>query len=154
MNVRRILVPTDLSIASSFALDEALRVASAFGARVTLMHVRELTLLSMDDETSSCDAEGQRAEELAREAFASEATRARASGVTVDRRWVVGVSAVCIADEAERGHHDLVVMGCHGRQGFSRLVLGSVTEAVVRLASCPVWAVPARLLDTRLLAAK
>ena len=37
---------------------------------------------------------------------------------------------------------DLVVMGTHGRSGFERLVLGSVTEKVLRKAPCPVMAVP------------
>ena len=42
---------------------------------------------------------------------------------------------------------DLLVIGTHGRSGFERLVLGSVTEKVLRKASCPVLTVPKRLPD-------
>jgi nucleotide-binding universal stress UspA family protein len=42
---------------------------------------------------------------------------------------------------------DLIVMGTHGRSGFERLVLGSVTEKVLRKASCPVLTVPPRVAD-------
>ena len=37
---------------------------------------------------------------------------------------------------------DLLIMGTHGRGGFERLLLGSVTEKVLRLVSCPVLTVP------------
>lgn len=40
-----------------------------------------------------------------------------------------------IIGEADRWHADLIVIGTHGRSGFSRLMLGSVAEGVVRLAS-------------------
>ena len=43
-----------------------------------------------------------------------------------------------IVDAAKRLEADLIVMGTHGRGGFSRLVLGSVAEYVVRHAACPV----------------
>ncbi|TDA43593.1 universal stress protein, partial [Burkholderia pyrrocinia] len=38
---------------------------------------------------------------------------------------------------------DLIVMGTHGRRGFSRLVLGSVAERLLRRAACPVLMIPA-----------
>jgi nucleotide-binding universal stress UspA family protein len=42
---------------------------------------------------------------------------------------------------AKSGNIDLIVMGTHGRTGLARVVLGSVTEAVVRAAPCPVLTV-------------
>jgi nucleotide-binding universal stress UspA family protein len=47
-----------------------------------------------------------------------------------------------ILSEAVARKADLIVMGTHGRSGFERLVLGSITEKVVRKASCPVMVVP------------
>jgi len=47
-----------------------------------------------------------------------------------------------IADQAVSDSADLIVMGTHGRSGFERLLIGSVTEKVLRLAPCPVLAVP------------
>ena len=43
-----------------------------------------------------------------------------------------------IVAEAERWQADLIVIGTHGRTGFSRLLLGSVAEGVVRTAAIPV----------------
>ena len=51
---------------------------------------------------------------------------------------VVGSAAGAIVDFAEAGHHDLVVVGSHGRRGVRRFLLGSVAEAVVRAAPCSV----------------
>jgi len=48
-----------------------------------------------------------------------------------------------IIDQALSKKADLIVMGTHGRRGFKRLLLGSVTEAVLREAPCPVLTVPA-----------
>ena len=42
---------------------------------------------------------------------------------------------------------DLIVMGTHGRTGFDRLMLGSVTERILRKAPCPVLTVPRRAPD-------
>ncbi len=47
-----------------------------------------------------------------------------------------------IIDQAISKRADLIVMGTHGRRGFKRLLLGSVTEAVLREAPCPVLTVP------------
>ncbi len=47
-----------------------------------------------------------------------------------------------IIDQAVSTKADLIVMGTHGRRGFKRLLLGSVTEAILREAPCPVLTVP------------
>jgi len=48
--------------------------------------------------------------------------------------WV----ASAILDTAKRVNADLIAMGTHGRKGFTRLMLGSAAEYVVRHAECPV----------------
>src|ERR1044071_6790912 len=53
-----------------------------------------------------------------------------------------GDPQVTILDYAVSMEADLIVMGTHGRRGFKRLLLGSVTEAVLREAPCPVLTVP------------
>lgn len=50
--------------------------------------------------------------------------------------------ASVIYREAQRWQADLIVIGTHGRSGFSRLFLGSVAEGVVRMAMVPVLLVP------------
>jgi nucleotide-binding universal stress UspA family protein len=54
---------------------------------------------------------------------------------------VHGTPHTAILDYAEEHGVDLVVMGTHGRRGFDRFLLGSVTEKVVRTASVPVMTV-------------
>jgi nucleotide-binding universal stress UspA family protein len=49
---------------------------------------------------------------------------------------VQGPPASVITDTAEKGGHDLIVVGSHGHRGFRRLLLGSVAESAVRHASC------------------
>lgn len=49
---------------------------------------------------------------------------------------VQGPPASVITETAERGGHDLIVVGSHGHRGFRRLLLGSVAESAVRHASC------------------
>jgi nucleotide-binding universal stress UspA family protein len=53
-----------------------------------------------------------------------------------------GDPQVTIIDQAISTKADLIVMGTHGRRGFKRLFLGSVTEAILREAPCPVLTVP------------
>ena len=47
-----------------------------------------------------------------------------------------------IVDCAENERIDLIVMSSHGRSGLSRMLIGSVTDKVLRAASCPVLVVP------------
>jgi nucleotide-binding universal stress UspA family protein len=52
-----------------------------------------------------------------------------------------GVAADSILSFAQARKADVIVMGTHGRRGFDRLVLGSVTDRVMRTAPCPVLAI-------------
>ena len=65
-----------------------------------------------------------------------------AAGVSVETLVESGYPVQHILARAAALPADLVVMGTHGRGGFERLVLGSVTEKVLRKAPCPVMAVP------------
>jgi len=63
---------------------------------------------------------------------------ARKHDVDVRCRLIQGVAAEAIVRHAQESRTDLIVMGTHGRTGLRRLVLGSVTEGVVRRTSLPV----------------
>jgi universal stress protein A len=58
--------------------------------------------------------------------------------VPCEHRVLTGLAASEIVNFAKRDHADLIVMGTHGRKGLAHLVMGSVAEAVVRHAPCPV----------------
>jgi len=77
-----------------------------------------------------------------RSALEKLAAPARENGVPVSFGVYEGHVVGEILDRARDWPADLVVMGTHGRGGFERWVLGSVTEKVLRKASCPVLTVP------------
>jgi nucleotide-binding universal stress UspA family protein len=82
----------------------------------------------------------------ARESFAealrSFAEPARTSGIPISCELREGNAATEILEKAKAWSADLLVMGTHGLGGFARWVLGSVTEKVLRRATCPVLTVP------------
>jgi nucleotide-binding universal stress UspA family protein len=138
----RVLVPTDFSPPSDRALDYARLIAARTGASLHLLHVLEelVDTASFGSEVFVPDAPEVRAarvaqaqERLAHRIGTGDAERPRA---TTD--VVVGSGAKTIASYAADHGYDLIVMGTHGRTGFSHLVMGSVAEQVVRNAECPV----------------
>ena len=63
------------------------------------------------------------------------------TGKRLSRVWGEGTPAREIPRLAKRAHADLLVLGTHGRTGFSRLFMGSVASRVVASATCPVMTV-------------
>ena len=72
------------------------------------------------------------------ELVADAATRLRAAGFETTSAVVEGDPRGCILEMAGAWHADTIVVGSHGRRGFDRLLLGSVSEGVVRHAPCSV----------------
>ncbi len=140
--IRKILVPTDFSRGAAAATEQALSLAQAFGASVTLFHVYSVPAYVFPD-GSTFIAGPEVAARIEREvvdALASAGHAAeRQSGVPVLTRSAVGAPHEEIVRAA--AEYDLVVMGTHGRTGLRHLFLGSVAEKVVRNAPCPVLTV-------------
>ena len=148
MNITRILCPTDLSEASDHAIDLAVVLAGAYRARIAAVHVAAPVLASVEigapGGVSLDDAEIDSLIAKTTARF-SKASRANIElDVFVDR----GAPADRILHRAASLPADMVVMGTHGSRGFERLVLGSVTERVLRQAPCPVLTVPPRAQAT------
>jgi nucleotide-binding universal stress UspA family protein len=147
MNIDKILVPTDLSDASTKAIDYALSLADVTDARITLLHVtpRPIDYLPLDewifgDESDAHDL-GTRVREAAAEALETYAAKLPAAiRERLELETVLGVPSQVIVERASDGY-DLVVMSTHGRTGVKHVMLGSVAERVVRLAPCPVLTV-------------
>jgi universal stress protein A len=125
----------------------ATRIASdlsrRFEAPLTLVYVFERTVYPLPDEYilfTSKQLDYMFAEFNQRLANAQrQALDAGAIGVTT--RLLHGWAPDEITSFASEGGLDLIVMGTHGRRGIKHLVLGSVAERVVRMASCPVLTV-------------
>jgi nucleotide-binding universal stress UspA family protein len=130
VSIHRILVPVDFSVCASHALTHAIALARWYKAELLGLHVTEGAF------DAGCAAPDPLAEV---DRFLSPA---REAGLAVSSSVLEGTPARAIVDHALAMPVDLVVMGSHGRRGFERLLIGSVTERVVRMASCPVLTVP------------
>ena len=143
----RILCPVDFSEASRHALDQAIVVARWFEARLAVLHVYSNVLLPVPGLAAHSYAASVPLDPTELERL-REQTRAFVAGSATD---LTKVDILLEAGQpvphilaAAGTHADLVVIGTHGTSGFEHLVLGSVTEKVLRKASCPVLTVPPR----------
>ncbi len=141
--VQRILWATDLSPVSEAAWPYVLMLADLLTAEVILLHaVRPAELAGLADHPVPPPAGWMERylapleQELERRQRAVEAL-----GLRARRKIVVGTPAEVIVVEAQGEQADLIVMGTHGRSGLSHVLLGSVAEAVIRKAACPVLTV-------------
>jgi len=152
MKVERILCPVDFSEFSQRALERAVRLAGWFEAEITVVHVIPANpwILPADAGVPSVMVPAdllrvqrqEAAEELER--FV---TPCRGEGVRIHTRLLDGDPSREIQAAATVLPADLLVIGTHGRGGFEHLLLGSVTEKLLRRATCPVLTVgntPAR----------
>jgi len=128
-----LVVATDLSPASTPAVDHALQWAQRLGASVTLLHVVHDPELAP---ALATDVPGDLAD--ANRALGAFAARS-AVPCRVDVRTADDVAAAIA--EAARGA-DYLFVGTHGRTGFRRLRLGSVATKVLRQSPAPVVCVP------------
>jgi nucleotide-binding universal stress UspA family protein len=137
----RILVPTDGSVASRRAIEHAVDLAAAHGATLHAVYVVNAgSYASLPTETS-WEGVSEMLREEGEAALDDVTEAADGHGVTVERVLLEGSPAREIVRYAEGDDIDLVVMGTHGRGGIDRLLLGSVTERVVRASRVPVLTV-------------
>lgn len=144
MKIERILCPTDYSEFSERALLRAVRLASWFGARITAVHVIPPTpwLVPADTGTPYVAVPADRLRGLRQvEALERFVLPYGGEGVPIHTQLLDGDPSRLIQQAALELPADLLVMGTHGRGGFEHLLLGSVTEKVLRRATCPVLTV-------------
>jgi nucleotide-binding universal stress UspA family protein len=144
MNVTRILCPTDFSDASDHAVDLAVAIAGAYHARLAAIHVAREAVVPLEFATPSGGVFDAAELDALRARTAARFAAAPAAGIELDVFLDTGAPADRILDRAAALPADLIVMGTHGSRGFERLMLGSVTERVLRRACCPVLTVPPR----------
>jgi nucleotide-binding universal stress UspA family protein len=146
VSLKRILCPVDFSSGSRAALQLAAAIAAPQRAAITALHVMPLSEAAFAAEADSTAATlgapvaAERAR--ARRDLADFIAPVAARGATVDTCIVEAPAVhVEILAQADRLDADLIVIGTHGRSGFDRLLLGSVTEKVLRTARQPVMTV-------------
>ena len=142
MSFSRILIAVDGSQSSFEAARTGFALAATLGAKMATIYAVEPRIaytaamaVMPGDLLPDPEAEGKDAEQALRAAVSVP----DAAEMLV--RSGVGPVAQIITDAASEWQADLVVIGSHGRSGFGRVLLGSVAEAVVRGAPCPVLVV-------------
>jgi nucleotide-binding universal stress UspA family protein len=145
IKLETIVCPTDFSDFSRRALDHATAVAGWYRARIQVVHV--VPVLRPGGAESVYYPSWMALNPGARQEICAELRRfvepVRAAGVPVEFSLREGDVVRRVVDEVRGLEADLLVMGTHGRGGFERWVLGSVTEKIIRKASCPVMTIPA-----------
>ena len=142
--MRTIVVASDFSKASRRAFATAVKTAKQNGATLTIVHVLiPFVPIGPDQfvgpetwteiEKSAHDWAARKLEALA--------ARAKAAGVRAKVLLAEGQPAKEVTRIARKLHADLLVVGTHGRTGFTKLLLGSIASQVVASSRCPVMAV-------------
>ena len=147
MPYTHLLVPTDGSELSVRALDQAIGLAKALGAQLTVLHAKPpvpLPILGMGDaiDPATIDALVRAGRQNAERVMAEALDQVRHAGLEP------GVQALehatphaAITQAARELGCDLIVMASHGRRGLEGLLLGSETQKVLATTPCPVLVV-------------
>ena len=138
---KKVLCPIDFSADAFTALDYAAEFTRQNDGQLILLHVVDNPLTDLyGPRGANFYAEVEHAREKSQEMLA-DAARTHASGVPCEIVVKRGNPYEEIIDLASTQRADMIVMSTHGRTGPQRLVIGSVTEKVVRTAPCPVFTV-------------
>jgi nucleotide-binding universal stress UspA family protein len=128
MLFQKILAPTDLSEPSFLALRQAMSLAKQVGAELTLLRV--VSNSETDNGETELDIERRHFDDVVRDYSPPD--------LVVKTLLRQGDIVSGILQTARDGNFDLIVMATLGATGWREFALGSVTDEVVRMASCPV----------------
>ena len=144
-NTKRILVATDFSRASHAALRAAFRLARETRASVLIAHVMEVPVPMAEGYflPRMYDEMAKAVQEQASARMKRIVALARRAGVSARGLLLRGAPHEAIVRAAKAHDVDQVVVGTHGRTGFSRLLLGSVASRVIGTCPRPTLVVPA-----------
>ncbi|WP_247730923.1 universal stress protein [Halovivax limisalsi] len=139
--VDRLLVPYDGSAAAAEALRYAFETFP--DATVEVLYVVEPFAAHTDAGSDDARREWRdRAAAIAGERFDEARAIAAEYDAAIETEWRYGRPGHEIVDRVAADDVDQVVMGCHGRSGIERLMLGSVAETTIRRSEVPVTVIP------------
>ena len=141
MMIRKILCAIDRSPSSLQALGYAIALARWQSARLTLLEVIEEAPTPGVTRAPKSDGMPNDTRTALERDLRRVLTARRASDVKVEIVMRKGTVVQEILAQEKASRSDLIVIGSHGRGGVQRLVLGSVAEKILRLATCPVLTV-------------
>jgi nucleotide-binding universal stress UspA family protein len=139
--IKKILAPTDLSELSLAGVNYALGLAESQDAEVILYYVVGIAenWVSSRQEYEFDPVRGMLEDQkLLLQRFVREKVSDLSAKVKIRQVVEIGVPYKAIVEKAEEEGVDMIVMSTHGRTGLDHMLIGGVTEKVVRRAKCPV----------------
>ena len=149
--IKKILAPVDLSNLSKLGLRHALDIAQSQGAEVivyNVISVEETPFPQGDEAWVASQTELPKIKKTLEErrklleSFVADSLGGQVIAGQIRQVVEIGTPYRKIITKATEEGADMIVMSTHGRTGLLHMLIGSVTEKVVRRAPCPVLAVP------------
>ncbi len=141
-----ILVPTDFSPLSKFALKYAIKIANTLGGNITVLHIMTMTRalrFTMMERVLPANSDVLKSAERELETLIKTLSEQYKSSKTIKYHVVRGAYfPSTLLREARKLRSGLIVMGTRGATGLTRAVLGSNTNSVIEVSHVPVLAVP------------
>lgn len=140
IKIKNVLCPIDFSEPANEALDYAVQLAKANGASVHLLSVVEpLVFNDIIPPNYAEMVEGIRKDKENQLSVIAQDLQLNAPQLKITTELITQFDAAdAILESAKNISADLIVMGSHGRRGLNRVLMGSVTESVMRECNCPV----------------
>lgn len=142
ITIKTILCPVDFSETSKTAFRYACEFARSMGSKIVLLNVVEPGPIAVDMTLTYIPVEEDLAA-AAKKDFVALVEDAAKMGIETSSEVIIGIPSEVILEKVAAVDADLVIMGSHGKTGLSRLLMGSVAEAVIRKAGVPVLIVKA-----------
>ena len=141
---RHILLAYDFSAHASVVLENGKALAERFGAKLTVLHVRDTTVPVPDPSGERLETTGEVDDSY--ESRLAVACAKALAGLDAVHTEVVDASDIAetLCAYAKKGDVDLIVAGNQGVSGIVRMLMGSVAEEIVRHAPCAVLIVRAK----------
>ena len=141
IDIKNILCPVDHSDCSKEALKYAVSFAIKDNSKLYLLHV--IDICAFDESINAMTPQIPDDETLAqlKTKLLDCIPEEMRDDMNVEALVVQGIPFVEIISTAKRNDVDMIVLGSHGRTGISHMMMGSVSEKVVRKAPCPVLTV-------------
>jgi nucleotide-binding universal stress UspA family protein len=140
----KILVSVDFSESTEKFVEKAEEIVKALSAKVRVLHVTDPNPSSLGLESSPPFIRDDVAETLRKEhrKIQEIADRWRKAGIDTSALLLQGATVEEILGEASNFEADVILLGSHGRGMAHRLLVGSVSEGVLRKSKCPVLVIP------------
>jgi nucleotide-binding universal stress UspA family protein len=134
--IKKILAPTDFSDISAKGISYACQLAKEVGAELVIINVVIL------DESNLINKREMEQHKHQLDEFLNDKVGDMAPGTNIRKVVEPGQADTTIVHWADNEGIDLIVMSSHGRGGLARMLMGSVTEEILRKSPCPVLVVP------------